>query len=352
MGLFSFLSKNKQGRTAEDSGRFYSKDDDAAIGERARAKRASNAGASAGAAGRRSANDPMLPEKKRARRRLVGAVALALAAAVGLPMLLDSAPKPLAGDIAIQIPSKDKAAPLPVPGAAEPGAAADAAPSDAAPAAARDKAVAAADSVDKGEEIIDAPPAPVRKPEVKEEAVKAKPDAKPAAKPEHKDIKAEARLAEARLAERERADRERADRADRERERADKAERERADRAARLEKQRADDKAKKLEDKPVKPAPAHSDTRALAILEGKGADKTADKAADKDKPSDAGGPKVTLQVAAMSSQEKAADLQARLRGAGISSHTEKFGELIRVKVGPLSKDDAERVRAKLNKMGL
>src|SRR4051794_19479845 len=126
MGLFSFFGKNKQGRAAEDSGRFYSKDDDAALGERARSKRASSAGAVAGSTrGRGTGNDPMLPEKKRARRRLVGAIALALAAAVGLPMLLDSEPKPLAGDIAIQIPSKDKAAPLPVPSvpsAAEPAA--------------------------------------------------------------------------------------------------------------------------------------------------------------------------------------------------------------------------------------
>jgi DedD protein len=106
MGLFS--RKSKQDRLTEDSGRFYSKDDDAALGERARAKRATNAG---GGATRRPGADPMLPEKKRARRRLVGAIALALAAAVGLPMLLDSEPKPLAGDIAIQIPAKDKAAP-------------------------------------------------------------------------------------------------------------------------------------------------------------------------------------------------------------------------------------------------
>lgn len=52
--------------------------------------------------------DPVLPEKKRARRRLVGAVALVLAVIVGLPMVLDSEPKPLSADIAIQIPSKDK----------------------------------------------------------------------------------------------------------------------------------------------------------------------------------------------------------------------------------------------------
>ena len=51
-----------------------------------------------------------MPEKKRARRRLVGAIALALLVAVGLPMLLDSEPKPLSTDIDIRIPSKDKAA--------------------------------------------------------------------------------------------------------------------------------------------------------------------------------------------------------------------------------------------------
>src|SRR6476620_11712696 len=52
--------------------------------------------------------DPVLPEKPRARRRLVGAVALVLAAVIGLPMILDSEPKPVADDIAIDIPSKDK----------------------------------------------------------------------------------------------------------------------------------------------------------------------------------------------------------------------------------------------------
>ena len=113
MGLFSFGNKNKQ-ETVRDSGHFV-KDDDAAFGERARSKRASHAGE--GARRGRGA-DPVRPEKKRARRRRVGAIALALAAAVGLPMLLDSEPKPLADDIAIHIPSKEKAAPLPVPGGA------------------------------------------------------------------------------------------------------------------------------------------------------------------------------------------------------------------------------------------
>jgi len=303
MGLFS--RKSKQDRLAEDSGRFYSKDDDAALGERARAKRASTAG---GGATRRPGADPMLPEKKRARRRLVGAIALALAAAVGLPMLLDSEPKPLAGDIAIQIPAKDKAAALPVPAAG--------------------KAVSAADSVDKDEEVVDAPPpAPApktavaaakpdtvtapkpepkaeHKPEPKPEPVKPehkdvpKPEHKEAPKPEHKEPKPEPRLAE--------------------------------------------------KEKP-KPAKPHDDAaRALAILEGK--------PAEKEKAAESGSQRFVLQVAALSSQEKAAEVQAKLREAGISSYTQKTttpsGELIRVRVGPLNKEDAEKVRAKLGRLGL
>ncbi|WP_233870901.1 SPOR domain-containing protein [Paraburkholderia adhaesiva] len=54
--------------------------------------------------------DPTLPEKQRARRRLVGAIALVVAAIVILPMVLDSHPKPVTDDIAIDIPSRPTAA--------------------------------------------------------------------------------------------------------------------------------------------------------------------------------------------------------------------------------------------------
>jgi DedD protein len=50
--------------------------------------------------------DPTLPEKQRARRRLVGAIALVIAAVVVLPMILDTHPKPVTDDIAINIPSR------------------------------------------------------------------------------------------------------------------------------------------------------------------------------------------------------------------------------------------------------
>src|SRR6266576_5590480 len=45
--------------------------------------------------------------RRRARRRLVGAIVLALGAAVIVPMLLESDPKPLGDDIAVKIPPVD-----------------------------------------------------------------------------------------------------------------------------------------------------------------------------------------------------------------------------------------------------
>jgi len=106
MGLFSFSGKGKQ--DADD-------DLDVTVRPRRRGSKAQE----------EEPIDPMLPEKKRARRRLIGASALVLAAIIGLPMIFDSEPKPLADDIAIQIPSRDKPgaapsspssmAPLPVP---------------------------------------------------------------------------------------------------------------------------------------------------------------------------------------------------------------------------------------------
>ncbi|WIM06588.1 MAG: SPOR domain-containing protein [Candidatus Nitricoxidivorans perseverans] len=52
--------------------------------------------------------DAQLELKKRARRRLVGAAALALLAAIVLPMVMDHEPKQPAQDIQIRIPSQDR----------------------------------------------------------------------------------------------------------------------------------------------------------------------------------------------------------------------------------------------------
>lgn len=69
-------------------------------------------------------SDEELQLKKRARRRLIGAVALVTVVAVFLPMVLDHEPKPVSQDISIQIPSQNagtftsKIVPV-VPGGAE-----------------------------------------------------------------------------------------------------------------------------------------------------------------------------------------------------------------------------------------
>jgi DedD protein len=100
MSLFSFFRKNKQ-ENASDEGAFHSRAEEESKAVRSRGKNSKSTR-------REPPADPVLPEKKRARRRLVGAIALVLAAVIGLPMLFDSEPKPLASDIAIEIPSRDE----------------------------------------------------------------------------------------------------------------------------------------------------------------------------------------------------------------------------------------------------
>lgn len=53
----------------------------------------------------RSTSDEEIRLRKRARRRLIGAIALTILVVVTLPMILDSEPRPIGDDIAVQIPS-------------------------------------------------------------------------------------------------------------------------------------------------------------------------------------------------------------------------------------------------------
>lgn len=301
MSLFSFLRKNKQESTS-DGGAFYSRAEEAPGATRGRGKRRQGKQTSQADA----AADPVLPEKKRARRRLVGAVALVLAAIVGLPMILDSEPKPVADDIAIEIPSKDKAAPP----------AASGRPAN--PSAVSGTAVPA--SLDPKEEIVAAPASAARADDAattrdqektaKESAAqRADEKAKIEAKPTHETTK-----------------------------------------PASVKPHREVHAASKTETKPAA-APVDRDddaARARAILAGK-ADpaKTAEK-----KPA-----KFVIQVAALATKEGVNELQARLKDAGIKSYTQKIatisGDRTRIRVGPFgSKDEAEKMRARIVKLGL
>jgi len=115
--------------------------------------------------------------RRRARHRLIGAVALVLVGVVGFPLLFDTQPRPVAVDIPIEIPDRNTVKPLPVPAAAAPVApkvaSAPAATPAPAPASAPAAAVVAAP---KPAEAVKPPPvakaeAPVeKKPEPKTEA--------------------------------------------------------------------------------------------------------------------------------------------------------------------------------------
>ncbi|MBE3023170.1 SPOR domain-containing protein [Janthinobacterium sp. BJB1] len=318
MGLFSKLFKNKQESSGEDSG-FY------VPGEAQSPTRKRAANTSGGGGSRRGGKetpDPVLPEKKRARRRLVGAIALALGVAVGLPMLLDSEPKAPVNDIAIDIPSKEKAAAAPAP----------------APVPAMPAQTAANTGLDQSEEIVDAPLPPVARPKPAPAPVLAAAEPAPVKpayvepKPEPKPVKVEPKP-------------------EPKHEPKPEARHEPKPEPKPEPKHEVKPEAKP-EPKPAKPAQSADDAaRAMAILEGKPLDKPQEKAHD------AGNGKFVVQVAALATQDKVDELQEKLREAGIKSYTQKVsspaGERIRVRVGPFgSRDDAEKTRAKLQKLGL
>ncbi|MGI4847802.1 MAG: SPOR domain-containing protein [Janthinobacterium lividum] len=321
MALFPFSRKTKQEPDAPESG-FQSRAEGDSEAVRSRGKRAP---------GKRTRGaDPVLPEKKRARRRLVGAVALVLAAIVGLPMILDAEQKPLANDIAIDIPSKDKrtqgkvkeAVTPPADTAAPAGTAASGAGAAGAGAANGNADGGAAKSanivagLDKDGELMETPAAPGAKapaavdeaPVRQKQEARAEPKADNERKEEmaqHKQDAERKREAERKLAERSEA--------------------------------------------------AREASRARALLEGGTERKPVEKTADKSEVKTPG--KFIVQVAALATQEKIDELQGKLKGAGIKSYTQKVvtesGTRTRIRVGPYaSKDEAEKARARLIKLGL
>ncbi|MFZ6640343.1 SPOR domain-containing protein [Undibacterium sp. TC4M20W] len=349
MGLLSRFTQKQETSDTQDSGEFRSRAEEESIETRSRTKKAEPR--------RRSkVDDPILPEKKRARRRLIGAVALALAAIIGLPMILDSDPKPLPDDINIRIPSKDKT----------PDIAADAvAPKSKkqlpdeppeeiieVPATLKNK-VAATDGVDRqvksmttagGTTLAQTAPATAKpvKPEVKTETkpetkTETKPVVKAESKPEPK-VEVKPVPAPVKAVEKDVAT---------------------AKNEPKAEAKPA--KSEKTDVKPVVAKPGNADdeaARALAILEGKTPPATkpvVSKPEAADKPAEKSS--YTVQAGAFSTQSKVDEVQAKLNAANIRSYTQKIittnGEVTRIRVGPFaSKEEADKMRAKLSKLGL
>jgi DedD protein len=126
--------------------------------------------------GDESAATPRKPEsveamRRRARHRLIGAGVLVLIGIVGFPLLFDTQPRPIAVDIPIEIPDRNKVKPLPVP--AQPAAQAPAVTGPvAAPPLAPEKAAEAPAKAEAKPEASPEPksePKPEPKPEPKSE---------------------------------------------------------------------------------------------------------------------------------------------------------------------------------------
>ncbi|WP_051378994.1 SPOR domain-containing protein [Derxia gummosa] len=300
----------------------------------------------------------MLDLRRKARRRLIGAIVLVVIAFIGLPMLVQSGKRPVAPDMPIEVVRDPQAMPTltaatpaaqpepgvagtsqptvetpanatqPAPVSTTPSVAVTPAPTVVVPPASREAVIStqtaqhppeahpvesskpvaprvdpvrpAAESVRTIEPVRSAePPKPAPKPEVKPEP---KPEVKPEPKPE---IKSEPRP------------------------------------------------EPKPDSKPADTKPADTKTdgaRALALLEGKPV--AAAPAAAHETPG-----RFLVQMGAFATEGKVQELQARLRAAGVSTYTETIntasGPRIRLRAGPFtSRDAADSVRQKAAGAGI
>ena len=306
MGLSSFFRKKPQ-QTDDIEGAFSSRAEAESNAVRGRTRRK---------LGKQAAEpvDPVLPEKKRARRRLVGAVALVLAAIIGLPMILDSEPKPLSDDLIIQIPSKDQVV---VPTAARTLASGDG-PTN----------VPAGTALGQREELIDPPASTLTK------NVEVAPITPSQALPAPVWPKPDALLAQSK---------------------PQSSAEQKVD-----SKHRSDSKPEpKSVPKPLVTDDKRDAVRARAILDGaaepaKSGQTDSKGSADKEDKKPA---HLMVQVAALASKEKVAELQDKLKAAGIVSHTQTIVtgsvERIRVRIGPFgSREEADKARSRLTGLGL
>lgn len=122
--------------------------------------------------------------RKRARYRLLGAAVLVIAGVIGFPLLFDKQPRPIAVDMTIDIPDKNKVKPMVIP-APSPAAPAAAAPAPVAPAPVERKQAMASGKVEDKPAAAAPAPAPVAKP------APEKVDDKAAAAKAAADVKAE-----------------------------------------------------------------------------------------------------------------------------------------------------------------
>ena len=242
--------------------------------------------------------------RKRARHRLMGSVVLVLGAVVGLPLLFDSQPRPVAIDTPIVIPDRNQTSPLSTTvasaktGASKEGSAQDQA-NTAGQAGAANNGLTNSAGLDPHEEVVPKD----NKAEVKPEAkLEPKPELKAEAKPEPKsDNKPEPK---------------------------------------------AEPKIESKNDSKVEAKPdAKEAAKAKALLDGQEAPKAGDAV------------RSVVQVGAYADLAKAKEARVKLESAGFKTYTQeidtKDGKRIRVRVGPFAtKEEADKTAEKIRKLNL
>jgi len=257
--------------------------------------------------------DPALPQKKRARHRLIGAVTVCLVAATVVPMLLEPEPARKSPELNVVIPPRDT--PVPTRGA------------DSRPEAGRKPESASGTRLPDASlaEVVPVVPKPMtakpveprsdsgRAPEAKRDSGKSEGDRAKVEPAKGSTAKADAPKADAPKADAPRAD------------------------APRADAQRAD--------------ASKADAPKSAASKAEGGKASASKS------SDATAGRYAVQVGAFSSQASASAAVDKVRETGVKVYTETVkterGERIRVRVGPFaSREAAEDAREKLKAAGL
>lgn len=248
--------------------------------------------------------------RRRARHRLIGAALLVLLGVVGFPLIFDTQPRPIPVDTRIEIPDRDKVAPLVVPAVVAPPAAS----TEAAP-------VVAARASEPVAKV--AKPAP-------EHAVVPAPVHKDASKPAFTEAKPQAV--------------------------ANKSETRSAAKSEPRSEARTEPPAVVVRSPAPPVASVNEADRARALLEGRSG-KVAAATLAATPTAAAGGDRFIVQVGAFSDEAKAREARQKLERAGITTYTQavqtKDGMRTRVRVGPFQgREQAEKASAKIKALGL
>ena len=252
--------------------------------------------------------------RRRARHRLIGSAVLVLAGVIGFPLVFDTQPRPLAVDVAIEIPGKTTAKPLvlpaPVISASVPAVVATPALPASAPVTPASRVVsekvAAAASLTAEEEIVPSKPAPVS---TSKASAATKSEAKTVLPPSTRPaLKTEAKT-----------------------------------------------EARTEAKTDSRPAAADEGARARALLNGTAMPPLADTSA----VSEAGesSERFIVQVGAFADVAKAREARLKLEGAGLKTYTQMAqtadGKRIRVRVGPFAtRAAADKAASKIKTLGL